>query len=293
MTTAYDIAAYIAQYANDPQVKAELKKLGFGIVPNSFSQLVAGIEASGKYKVMDTESYQRLLNNQKEPETHSIQIFGIQPDQPQQNISQEEVKVVDPFGTGYLTPSNVQHTIKDDNIMKNQETFVGKNLNGSITPEKANIPFTQEQLKEGTPSTNTAPETFVKPSETDFKHYTETVVPENPLKKLWYDITQLASAEHSIAFSSLIVNAVPIEISDNTLRIGFSSSHTYQMKQLKKQANTAKMVEILRTVTGQELNVSYEILAERKENSLTLHITNEDKQSNNERVHSLQILGGN
>lgn len=291
MTTPYDIAAYIAQYANDENVKTELKKLGFGIVPNSFRQLVEKLEGTGKYKVIETETYQKLLSNQKEPETHSVQIFGTEGNST--SLPQEEIKVVDPFGKGYLTPQNLQTTIKEENVQRNQETFVGEKLTSSITPEKASIPFTEEQLREEGQIPSNTTETFQKANTSEFKHFKEEIVPENPLKKLWYDITQKASAEHSIAFSSLIVNAIPIEIESNTLRIGFSSSHTYQMKQLKKKANTEKMIEVLRAVAGQDLDVSYEVLADRKESNLTLHITSEDKNSNNERIHSLQILGGN
>lgn len=291
MTTPYDIAAYIAQYANDENVKAELKKFGIGIVPNSLRQLVEKLEGTGKYKVIETETYQKLLNNQKEPETHSVQILGAKVETPE---AQGEIKVVDPFGKGYLTPQNLQTTIKEENVQHNQEAFVGEKLSTGITPEKASIPFTEEQLREEGQIPQSGTETFEKSTTSEFKHFKEPpAVPENPLKKLWYDITQKASSEHSISFSSLIVNAIPIEIENNTLRIGFSSSHTYQMKQLKKKANTEKIIEVVRAVSGQNLDVSYEVLADRKESNLTLHITAEEKNANNERIHSLQILGGN
>lgn len=238
-----EVAAFIAQFAEDSNVIQELKLLGYGIVPNSFSQLVSKIESAG-YKVIKEVEYNTLLNSQKVERPAELQLLGGFNPEPWKETKKE---LLDPFSDGVLTTIGVQSAVE-----QNEKEFLGNNSTEPVGNTN------------GSPNTTSMEQTTTTEIETtEFNHFKEPVIPEDPLKKLWFHITKQAGEIHSVAFVSLVIPATPISLENNLLKVGFLPTQTYQMKQLKRNDNMTKLKALLLEHTGNEVEVELEVI-ERK-----------------------------
>lgn len=247
--TPQQVAQFISEYTTNEDVKKELKKYGYSIVPNKLSLLLENIEKIG-YKVLKTQEYEELKSKAEmavsEPELPSEhQILGGFPDT---SVTESKTKeLIDPF---------------------------------SDTPLIANLE-TKEQVAE-----QAAPKEEVKPKVEEFTHVVPPKeVPEDPLLKLWFKLKERVKEVHSISMYSLIVNAQAVSLENDTLTVGFTTKHTYQMNQFKRKDNRNKFLETLKEVSGQNYDIICEVITDKTE---TTPVKTETVPS----TEVFQILGG-
>lgn len=242
--TPDQIAAFILQHIDNPEVKAILKKHGKNVVPNSLSQLIANFEKVG-YKVIKTEEYERLLKREEPSPVVvtpvapiEVQLFGakevevkVEPEVrtvEETKVVTDEKKLTDPFGEAVLTK---------ESMLGNPSAKVGATM--------------------ATNSDSTADE-----KKKEFTHYKELPKPpQDPIENLWYHVL-LKAKETSIAFYSKLANAKILGIEGDIVQIGYTSKHTYQMNQLKKGDNLAKLEEIFFSLKHQKVSVSVILMDE-------------------------------
>lgn len=257
--TPQQVAQFISEYVTNEDVKKELKKYGYNIVPNSLTKLIGNIEKIG-YKVLKNDEYLDLKEQAtkpaptpEEPFPSEIQILGgvqVEPEQVQQK------ELVDPFSDVPLIRS------LDTPVAEKKEEFPPP-LQGS------NSPSVEEKPK--------------------VKEFTHTIPPKEeptePMQKMWFKLKEKVKEVHSISLYSLVVNAQVVSLrEDNTLVIGFSTKHTYQMNQFKRKDNLSKFEEIVQELTGKNYSLVCEVLNETKEAT--------KQQAKPNKSNEIQILGG-
>lgn len=246
--TPQQVAQFISEYTTNEDVKKELKKYGYNIVPNKLSLLLENIEKIG-YKVLKTEDYEDLKRKAISPIPATTtdlpsehQILGGFSDTPEAPKNKE---LVDPF---------------------------------SDTPLIANT-----STKEPVPQ---EPKVESSPKEESFNHVVPPKeAPLDPLQKLWFELKKQVEKVHSISLYSLIVNAQALSLENNTLTVGFTTKHTYQMNQLKRKHNWSKFTETLNEVSGENYDVILEVMNTKQE---TTPVKTEVVRS----PEVFQILGG-
>lgn len=246
--TPQQVAQFISEYTTNEDVKKELKKYGYNIVPNKLSLLLENIEKIG-YKVLKTQEYEELKAQAemtvREPEVPAVhQILGGFPDT---EASEPKVReLIDPF---------------------------------SDTPLIANVETKKEEPEK-------APKEEVKPKVEEFNHVIPPKEePEDPLLKLWFKLKERVKEVHSISMYSLIVNAQAVSLKNNTLTVGFTTKHTYQMNQFKRKDNLNKFLETLKEVSGHNYEIVCEVITDKKDNMPNATATVKP-------VEVFQILGG-
>lgn len=234
--TPQQIAQFISEYVLNEDVKTELKKFGYNIVPNSLSKLIENLEKAG-YKVLKNEEYLSLTSNPVNTSVVQInepleyQILGGATDNTKEDTKKE---LVDPF---------------------------------SDKPLSSTGPFTEEVLNQ-TKETKKNEET--PPKVEEFTHTSpQKEEPVDPLQNMWFKVREKVKEVHSISLYSLIVNAQPVRLNENILTVGFSNKHTYQMNQFKREDNLSKFQDVVKDVTGQNYILVCEVLSDKKEQTPT------------------------
>lgn len=251
--TPEQIANFILQHIETPEVKEVLKRNGVSVVPNSKALLFQKLEAAG-YKVIKKDEYDKLIQNEK-PVTETGSTTHTEP------ITESIPEMVEHQFLGAKPPS-VEPTPSDSQPKSD-----------SPEPEKRRItdPFGGDSLTKETVTTNHGNRsTSNSPTGTamkekgvqEFNHYKEVPSePESPIEKTWHQI-RLQAKSKSISFYSLVANAILLQSSDEEVVIGFSTHHTYQMNQLKKGDNLSTLQSIVENITGKTPSIQIKVVDE-------------------------------